>query len=184
MGPGAHARHTFVKKLFDAGVLVHVNGRGMSQASHLQQQYAAAVIADNFLWRALLIMQGTNDYAVSRTIEEFEAGYAGFIDDVMAAPTYGAISQVIVCITPFQRANEDTPNLQGYTLEDLRQQIRDICSARDLPVWEGTDILPPEPNLVSGQPSKYFNDGLHPNKRGHRLIARKLVAGLIDYFKN
>lgn len=184
MGPRSRARHTFVKRLFDAGFLVHLNGRGFSVAADLRAQYATAVIADNFAWRAAIIMQGTNDYATSRPLTEFIDSYAGFIDEVTSAPTYGAIHQIVVCVTPIQRAEGNAPNLAGYTLADLRAEIRDICGSRGLPVWEGTDLIPVDDEIALGLPSQYFTDGLHPNKKAHRIMARRLAERILDYFDN
>ena len=184
LGPHARARHTFVKRLFDAGFVVHLNGRGLSAGADLQADYAKAVVADNFIWRAAIIMQGGNDYLTSRPMTEFVDGYSGFVDEVMSGPTYGVLTQTIVCVTPVQSAEEATPNQAGYTLEDLRSEIRSICGSRGLPVWEGTDLIPFDDQIAQGLASRFFTDGIHPNKRAHRIIARRLVERILDYFRN
>ncbi len=183
MGRLGRARHTFVRKLFDAGFVVHLNGRGLSVAADLYDQYAAAVKADNFLWKVALVMQGSNDFALSRTLADTTTGYASFLDDVMSSPVYGLRGQSLVCVMPLQRFDEDTPNEEGYVLEDYRVAIREVCSARGLPVWEGEQILPPDLRISDWKPSTYFNDGIHPNRKGHKLMARSIADLILTYYE-
>ncbi len=182
MGPRGRARDTFVKRLFDVGFVVHLNGRGISQAADLHEQYATAVAADNFLWRIALVMQGTNDFALDRPMAEVSDGYEGFLDEVMASPIYGAQGQALVCVTPLQRVDEELANGAGYSLRDLRAEIRRVCAARSLPVWEGTDLLPAD-ELSASRPSGYFQDGIHPNRRGQRMLGRSIADRILRYYE-
>ncbi len=183
MGPLGRARHTFVRKLFDAGFVVHLNGRGLSQAADLRDEYATAVDADNLLWKVALVMLGTNDFALDRPLEEVRRGYASFLEEIMSSEVYGLAGQTLVCVTPLQRFDEDRTNGRGYTLKDLRVEIRSLCEARDLPCWDGTELLPADLGIAEGTPSRYFHDGVHPNRRGHKMVARALANLILGYYE-
>jgi hypothetical protein len=183
MGPLGRARHTFVRKLFDAGFVVHLSGRGLTQAADLADEYAVAVNADNFAWKAALVTVGTNDYAADRPLDEVRAGYAAFLDTVMATEIYGYRDQTLICVTPLQRAEEDERNGAGYTLEDVRVEIREVCLERGLPIWEGLELLPFDDGIALERPSRYFNDGIHPNRRGHKILGRALADRVLSYFE-
>lgn len=183
MGPLGRARHTFVRKLFDAGFVVHLNGRGFSQAADLFDEYSAAVDADNLLWKAAIVMLGTNDYAADRPLAEVRRGYGAFLDAIMSSLAYGLDGQTLVCVTPLQRFDEERTNGAGYTIADLREEIRSVCGARQLPIWEGAQLLPADPGIADGAPSRYFHDGVHPNRRGHKMIGRALANMILGYYE-
>ncbi len=183
MGRLGKARHTFVRKLFDAGFVVHLNGRGFTQAADLDDEYSAAVIADNFLWKAALVMAGTNDFSLDRPLDEVIDGYGRFLDRIMGSLLYGSEGQTLVCVTPLQRFDDSRVNAEGYTLQDLRDTVRWLCEMRGLPVWEGTALLPHDPLIGLNEPSRYFHDGVHPNRRGHKILARSLADALLSYFE-
>ena len=61
------------------------------------------------------------------------------------------------------------------TLERYREIIREIC---DLNKIDYLDLCKELPIPDTGGKSQYFKDGLHPNKQGHKIIARNIIKYL------
>lgn len=64
-------------------------------------------------------------------------------------------------------------NTQGYKLEELVERIKAICSRYSIPVldlYHNSNLRPWIPSVDT----KYYQDGLHPNEKGHELISYKI----------
>ena len=64
-------------------------------------------------------------------------------------------------------------NIQGYKLEELVERIKIICSRYSIPVldlYHNSNLRP----WISSVDTKYYQDGLHPNEKGHELISYKI----------
>ena len=106
---------------------------------------------------------GVNDWSLNVPIDYFSQKYEGFLIDLQAK-----IPRV-ACVGPLWSDRDDKNNKLGHTIQDYRVAIRAICHKpeRDRFYWEGLTALPGDP--------RYFVDGLHPNRRGHRRYAKWLT---------
>ena len=97
----------------------------------------------------------------------FRAGLEGFL----ALLRQGHPDTPVVAISPIVRPDaEETPNVLGATLAELRRAFEEVVQAR----VEGGDrnLL-----LVEGAPlvdAAQLPDGIHPGDEGHRALARVL----------
>jgi lysophospholipase L1-like esterase len=122
------------------------------------------------LWpTAVLVALGTNDYAVGSPVEAFRVDYRNILERAVAWP-FGA--EKVFCLTPLSRFGEDVPNDAGLVLDDYRLVIEQECEQAGGRVLDGRAMMP--------NSSVYLADGLHPNDRGHREIAKRLWKELGD----
>lgn len=136
----------------------------------------------------IVVFGGTNDWGHG------DAPLGKFDDDTPYT-FYGALKQLIdwmlrigkfpkekICfILPLYRYNEnnpkgDLPNNQRIVppLEEYREAIRKVCDYYEIDYLMIKGI----PEATTAQPSEFFRDGLHPNPKGHRVIADELIAYL------
>ncbi len=115
--------------------------------------------------RAVVILLGTNDYgfdgASGVPLDAFRTAYSAFVASVPAGVP-------VVCITPPWYVSESTPNSYGYTLEDYRAVIRQVCAGQT--IVEGVNAIPHDP--------AYYASGPHPNNLGTELLARAVGAAV------
>jgi len=115
--------------------------------------------------KAVVILLGTNDYdsesGTGVSTDAFRAAYSSFLATVPMATS-------VVCITPPWFAGESKPNAGGYTLEDYRAVIRQVCAKQT--VVEGVNAIPHDP--------AYYLSGPHPNELGTELLSRAVAAAL------
>jgi lysophospholipase L1-like esterase len=115
--------------------------------------------------QAVVILLGTNDYDATGgtgvTTADFGAAYSSFLAAIPAGVP-------VVCITPPWFQNESIPNSHGYTLEDYRVVIRQVCAGRT--IVEGGQAIPHDP--------AYYVSGPHPNNLGTELLSRAVGAAL------
>lgn len=95
---------------------------------------------------------------IETLLEKFPATPIGFITPV-----------------PHSTGNNITneTNTQGYKLEELVERIKVICSRYSIPVldlYHNSNLRP----WISSVDTKYYQDGLHPNEKGHELISYKI----------
>ena len=92
----------------------------------------------------------------------------------------------IFVITPLHRKDDENPRGEGKKETDIAplkeyvRIIREVAEYYSLPVldlFSDSGIQPDLPVLYK----KYTVDGLHPNNRGHRLIAQRIVSFLSGY---
>ncbi len=137
---------------------------------------------------ALVIFGGTNDYGHGDA-------RIGSMDDDTEYTFYGALNRLyrkavadfgaenVVVLTPMHRTNDT--DLRGENnhkatdvapLETYVNIIKEVAGKYGLPIVDlfNEDCL--NPNISTN--SRYFTDGLHPNTKGHALLAKVIAAGL------
>ena len=125
------------------------------------------------------IFGGTNDYAMGEA-------ELGDINSDSYYTFYGALKNLVkdllkkfnndkICfILPLSRFDENKIIKHG-TLERYREIIREIC---DLNKIDYLDLCKELPIPDTDGKSQFFKDGLHPNKQGHKIIARNIIKYL------
>ena len=125
------------------------------------------------------IFGGTNDYSLGDA-------ELGDINSESYFTFYGALKNLVkdllkkfdndkICfILPLSRFEEDKVINHG-NLPQYRNIIKEICDLNKIDYLDLCDELP-VPN--TDEKSEYFKDGLHPNKQGHKLIARNIIKYL------
>ena len=125
------------------------------------------------------IFGGTNDYSLGDA-------ELGDINSESYFTFYGALKNLVkdllkkfdndkICfILPLSRFDEDKVINHG-NLPQYRNIIKEICDLNKIDYLDLCNELP-IPN-TDGK-SEYFKDGLHPNKQGHKLIARNIIKYL------
>ena len=76
---------------------------------------------------------------------------------------------------PIARYEENKKYMHG-NLEEYREIIREVCKKNNVDFLEIEELKIPE----SSGKTEFYKDGLHPNKQGHKIIARCLI----EYLKN
>ena len=125
------------------------------------------------------IFGGTNDYSLGDA-------ELGDINSDSYYTFYGALKNLVkdllkkfdkdrICfILPLSRYEEDKVINHG-NLPQYRNIIKEICDLNKIDYLDLCDELPiPD---TDGK-SQYFKDGLHPNKQGHKLIAKNIIKYL------
>ena len=125
------------------------------------------------------IFGGTNDYSLGDA-------ELGDINSDSYFTFYGALKNLVkdllkkfdkdrICfILPLSRYEEDKVINHG-NLPQYRNIIKEICDLNKIDYLDLCDELPiPD----TGGKSQYFKDGLHPNKQGHKLIAKNIIKYL------
>ena len=122
------------------------------------------------------IFGGTNDYSTGEA-------ELGDINSESYFTFYGALKNLVkdllkkfdndkICfILPLSRFDENKIIKHG-TLPQYRNIIKEICDLNKIDYLDLCDELPIP--STDGK-SEYFKDGLHPNKQGHKLIARNII---------
>lgn len=142
----------------------------------------------------IVIFMGTNDYSHETSL--------GNITDTTDISFYGALNEIacglktahpdsqIVFVTPLHRYGFGTskilgtqftydyiPNGKCHTLSDYVNAIKDICKKYSIPVIDLYNQYPIDPTNEAER-NIYMPDGLHPNAKGHKLIADLLLLNL------
>ena len=125
------------------------------------------------------VFGGTNDYGMGEA-------ELGDINSDSYYTFYGALKNLVkdllkkfnndkICfILPLSRFNEDKIIKHG-TLERYREIIREICQINKI---DYLDLCKELPIPDTEGKSQFFKDGLHPNKQGHKIIARNIIKYL------
>ena len=127
------------------------------------------------------IFGGTNDYGMGEA-------EIGDINSDSYYTFYGAVKNLVkdlltkfsndkICfILPLSRFDEDKVVIHA-PLSKYRDIIKEIC---DLNKIDYLDLCKELPIPASDGKTEFFKDGLHPNKQGHKIIARNIIK----YLKN
>ena len=127
------------------------------------------------------IFGGTNDYGMG------EADI-GDINSDSNYTFYGAVKNLVkdllkkftndkICfILPLSRFEEDKI-VTHAPLSKYRDIIKEICGLNNI---DYLDLCKELPIPSTDGKTEYFKDGLHPNKQGHKIIARNIIK----YLKN
>ncbi len=126
----------------------------------------------------VIIFGGTNDFGhcerigtpQDRTIDTFYgAVYSLFYKVVEMFP-----NAPVVVLTPFHRFGENLFRVPGAPLSEYRRVLLEMAEEFSLPVldvWSESGIQPALPK----HREMYMPDGLHPNDRGHEILANMIV---------
>ena len=156
---------------------------------------AEAKFDEDFLKRAekldttadfTFVFGGTNDYGHGDAP-------LGTIGDETPYTFYGALNLLteyllakfnnrkFCYVLPLPRYNENSPygengcKKSGYPLSAYRQAIKEVAEKHDVEVVDLSDSFP-TPTKNTGD--EFTADGLHPNSKGHRIIADRLYEYL------
>ena len=86
----------------------------------------------------------------------------------------------LIVITPFPREYHNKANKYGKTLKDYRDIILKTCETLSIPC---IDLYKESGIYVFNSvfKSTYIPVGLHPNKKGHKILANKVFEEVKKY---
>ena len=136
----------------------------------------------------IVVFGGTNDFGHGDAV-------MGTMADRSPNTFYGALhtlytslmdkypEALIVVATPIHRDDEEmgiSPNglrVRAYPLKDYVYAIREVAEFYALPVLDLYAKSGLQPYVESNN-QRYFQDGLHPNEAGHRILAKQILTFL------
>lgn len=125
---------------------------------------AVELLSGFFGMYGVIIDLGTNDWGQSAiTRSAFGSAYGAFLDGIPQ-------SLNVACMGPTWTSTEGMLNQEGFTRDDFRETIKEVCTARNRPYIDGLAAIPNSP--------AYFVDGVHPNDKGGRVMAVFLLKQL------
>ena len=150
-----------------------------SQCTRFDVDFNARVLCMDHNADLIVVFGGTND---------FEHGDAplGQISDQNVYTFYGALHSLytllleyydekqIIIITPLHRYDIALEP----TLEEYVKAIRQVAAQfhfRVLDLFEYSELHPRTENVVE----RYFFDGVHPNEKGHAILANEILSFLL-----
>ncbi len=126
----------------------------------------------------VLLMGGSNDVFFGGTDAAARANMAAMCQRLMGeglAPYVGISLPVDWPNAPRQWAEVVDFQKAARLMQDYCAWLRQFCAAFHLPVVDfARDFTQPDGSAISA----LFHDGLHPDARGHRLMADRLLATL------
>ena len=129
---------------------------------------------------AVVVFGGTNDYGhgdapFGELDSEDIYTFCGAVNSLINKLLKDYPKAKIVFMTPLHRLNETIPlEPQNKTLEEYVNEIRKICKKRGVAVIDLFEINPLDPSNAELVP-----DGLHPNDKGHIVMADVIAKELI-----
>lgn len=129
---------------------------------------------------AVVVFGGTNDFghgdAPFGTVDSEDIyTFCGAVNSLISKLQRDFPKADIVFMTPLHRLSEDKPNPHsGKTLAEYAAAIRTICGRRGIPVIDLFAIDPIDP-----ADEEFFPDGLHPNDKGHSVMAQVIAEELL-----
>lgn len=114
----------------------------------------------------VLVAYGTNDFGHYKTLAEFRAHVASFLDRLVEL--YG--SKQIMILSPIWRDQRDGKAMGSFA--DCRKVLIDEILRHKLVHIDGLTLVPPMPTL-------FADEFLHPNDLGFSLYAQNLIEWLI-----
>lgn len=183
--------HSLIKEKYG---LKEARNYGIGGTRIARQTEITSLVRDrDFILRAgmmeradvVVVFGGTNDFGNGQAP-------VGTFEDRDNRTFYGALhtliqdlikdyyDKTIVFITPLHRYNEEScvgtwkpDGVEQRPLKDYVQAVRDVCEYYSVPVLDLFALG----ELRGNTPEwylKYMPDGLHPNDKGHQIIANKL----------
>ena len=128
----------------------------------------------------VVVFGGTNDFghgdAPFGTLEDNDVyTFCGAVNSLINKLQKDFSNSKIVFLTPLHRTGEDIPSApDSKTLEDYVNAIREICAKHAVSVIDLFGINPLDPSDADVVP-----DGLHPNDKGHHIMAKVIGEGLV-----
>lgn len=129
---------------------------------------------------AVVVFGGTNDYGhgdakFGNVDDEGIYTYCGAINSLITKLEKDFPKAEIIFMTPLHRLNEtDAHAPDNKTLEDYVVALREICKKRNIKI---IDLF--EFNNMNPADDTLFEDGLHPNDAGHRVLGGIVAEELI-----
>lgn len=132
------------------------------------------------------VLAGTNDFG--RTTIEISP--LGTKKDKQGNTVYGALdilckglkekypNALLFFMTPLRCGEDTVPNKYGYTLEDVKKAIEEVCLEYKIPVldlYSTGDFFPEDKMFLK----KYCVDDRHPNQKFVEEVLAKKIAGFI-----
>ena len=147
--------------------------------------------------KALFIAAGTNDFGHSYDIgEPFIVDNGSLVANTNTNTVSGGLHKLIndararcgeipmFIVLPLQRSNGRTANNAGKYLKDYVDAIKEIAQFYSIPVIDMFANSQMDANNASYS-TKFFSDGLHPNKYGYNyyyeVVHKYLISNLITF---
>ena len=127
---------------------------------------------------AVVVFGGTNDYghgdAPFGTVEDTDPNtFCGAVHTLIAQLKAMYPEKSLVFITPLPRIDVVEPKRNGKVLKDYAEAIGAICKVHGVDIIDLFTINPLDPNDRDLVP-----DGLHPNDKGHEILAKVIGEAL------
>lgn len=129
---------------------------------------------------AIVVFGGTNDYghgdAPFGTLESEDIyTFCGAVNSLIKTLKHNFPKAKLIFMTPIHRVREDQPSMpDSKKLEDYVNAILMICQNNNVPVIDLFKINPLDPTDMDIVP-----DGLHPNDKGHAIMAQVIAEELL-----
>ena len=129
---------------------------------------------------AIVVFGGTNDYghgdAPFGTLDsEDKYTFCGAVNSLINALKQNFPKSKLIFMTPIHRLNEAQPAMpNSRKLEDYANAILSICKNHNVAVIDLFKINPLDPTDTEMVP-----DGLHPNDKGHAIMAQVIAEELL-----
>lgn len=130
---------------------------------------------------AVVVFGGTNDYGhgdarFGNLDDEDIFTFCGAVNSLISKLSRNFPKAKLVFMTPIHRLNENEPSKpDGKVLKDYVDAIVEICARRGVSVINLFEINPLDPSDESIVP-----DGLHPNDKGHEIMADVIGKALLE----
>ena len=128
----------------------------------------------------IIVFGGTNDYAhgdafLGAADSEDVFTFCGAVNSLINKLKKDFPNAKIVFMTPLHRTEETTPSKpEEKILEDYANAILNICKTGGIDVIDLFGINPLDPYDTTLVP-----DGLHPNDKGHKIMADVIAEELL-----
>lgn len=129
---------------------------------------------------AIVVFGGTNDYghgdAPFGTLESEDIyTFCGAVNSLIKTLKHNFPQAKLIFMTPIHRDCEEQPSLpDSKKLEDYVNAILTICKNHKVPVIDLFNINPLDPTDKEVVP-----DGVHPNDKGHAIMAQVIAEELL-----
>ncbi len=154
----------FVNNSYSGGT-VHANGI----SSGNNEERIAKFNAKGQIPDVIIIYLGINDTGGKFTKEFFKGEYQGMIDKILQAfPDV----QIFVCTLP------DETRTDGIYRAIYNEAIVELANEYNLPLIDFRTAWNPETHTVSD----YFDDGLHPNVKGMKILADIATLKIKEFY--
>ena len=126
----------------------------------------------------ITVFGGVNDYGHNAPLGSFSvrdnSTFYGGLRTLIEGLLNKYPCKMIYFFTPIKYRGCNNKNTQGKTLEDYVNVVKEICNYYSVPCVDlyNSNSLNPDIDFIN---TKYFADGLHPNKDGHLVLARTLT---------
>lgn len=131
----------------------------------------------------VVIFGGTNDFGIGNAplsdgIDETPQTFCGALNYVMEGLKKKYTESFILFMTPLHRMDENTVNkFSGAILKDYVDAIKDKARYHGIHILDMYSLKRLQPGPIYY--TKYIlDDGVHPNEKGHAIIAEELLSYL------